>query len=169
MRLFNFFFIIISIFHRIKVSVIVFPFKKYTQYIKNTNYIEYLLNNDIYIDFKIGTPYQTIPLFLSIDDYPSYISGEELNEKYNRNSSSSYKQISFREEMFYFENFLSGYVSNETIEIINVKGEKEKIQNFAFIYVENNLGGFENKDEKIKPDCELIGQDANIFNLMGIA
>ena len=28
-----------------------------------------------------------------------------------------------------------------------------------FIYVENNLGGFENKDEKIKPDCELIGQD----------
>jgi hypothetical protein len=36
-------------------------------------------------------------------------------------------------------------------------------------YVENNLGGFENKDEKIKPDCELIGQDGNIFNLMGIA
>jgi hypothetical protein len=94
-----------------------------------------MLNNDIYIDLKIGTPYQTIPLFLSIDDYPTYISGEELNEKYNRNSSSSYKQISFREEMFYFENFLSGYVSNETIEITNIKGEKEKIQNFAFIYV----------------------------------
>lgn len=33
-------------------------------------------------------------------------------------------------------------------------------------YVDNKLGGFE---EKIKPDCALIGQDGNIFNLMGIA
>ena len=38
-------------------------------------------------------------------------------------------------------------------------------------YVDNKLGGFEpeqNKAEKVKPDCELIGQDGNIFNLMGI-
>lgn len=39
-------------------------------------------------------------------------------------------------------------------------------------YVDNKLGGFEpeqNKAEKVKLDCELIGQDGNIFNLMGIA
>ena len=37
-------------------------------------------------------------------------------------------------------------------------------------YVENSLGGFSKKpDEKIKPDCPLIGQDGNIFNLVGIA
>ena len=39
-------------------------------------------------------------------------------------------------------------------------------------YVDNKLGGFEpeqNKAEKVNPDCELIGQDGNIFNLMGIA
>lgn len=34
-------------------------------------------------------------------------------------------------------------------------------------YVPNFLGGF--VAEKQKPDCELIGQDKNIFNLMGIA
>ena len=34
-------------------------------------------------------------------------------------------------------------------------------------YVPNYLGGF--IAEKQKPDCELIGQDGNIFNLMGIA
>ncbi len=34
-------------------------------------------------------------------------------------------------------------------------------------YVPNYLGGF--IEEKQKPDCELIGQDGNIFNLMGIA
>lgn len=39
-------------------------------------------------------------------------------------------------------------------------------------YVDNRLGGFEpeqSKEEKLKPDCALIGQDGNIFNLMGIA
>lgn len=35
-------------------------------------------------------------------------------------------------------------------------------------YVENSLGGYVTK-EKQKPDCELIGQDGNIFNLMGVA
>ena len=34
-------------------------------------------------------------------------------------------------------------------------------------YVPNYLGGF--IAERQKPDCELIGQDGNIFNLMGIA
>ena len=39
-------------------------------------------------------------------------------------------------------------------------------------YVDNRLGGPLRKDEpeqKKKPDCALIGQDGNIFNLMGIA
>lgn len=40
-------------------------------------------------------------------------------------------------------------------------------------YVPNKLGGFADNDrtpeEKPKPDCPLIGQDGNIFNLMGIA
>ena len=40
-------------------------------------------------------------------------------------------------------------------------------------YVDNRLGGFINEndsvEEKVKPDCALIGEDGNIFNLMGIA
>ena len=39
-------------------------------------------------------------------------------------------------------------------------------------YVPNRLGGFvteQQKEEKLKPDCPLIGQDGNIYNLMGIA
>lgn len=37
-------------------------------------------------------------------------------------------------------------------------------------YVPNCLGGFSAKQqEQQKPDCPLIGQDGNIFNLMGIA
>ena len=38
-------------------------------------------------------------------------------------------------------------------------------------YVDNRLGGFikEEAPQKEKPDCKLIGEDGNIFNLMGIA
>lgn len=35
-------------------------------------------------------------------------------------------------------------------------------------YVDNRLGGFKS-ERQAKPDCPLIGQDGNIFNLMGIA
>lgn len=38
-------------------------------------------------------------------------------------------------------------------------------------FVDNQLGGFHQNQtaEQEKPDCPLIGQDGNIFNLMGIA
>lgn len=38
-------------------------------------------------------------------------------------------------------------------------------------YVPNRLSGFitEHEPDKIKPDCRLIGEDGNIFNLMGLA
>ena len=38
-------------------------------------------------------------------------------------------------------------------------------------YVPNKLGGFvdEAAPEREKPDCKLIGEDGNIFNLMGLA
>lgn len=42
---------------------------------------------------------------------------------------------------------------------------------WASDYVDNFLGGYidETPEESAKPDCALIGQDGNIFNLMGIA
>lgn len=36
-------------------------------------------------------------------------------------------------------------------------------------YVPNKLGGFLSHAEHEKPDCPLIGQNGNIFNLVGIA
>ena len=39
-------------------------------------------------------------------------------------------------------------------------------------YVDNRLSGFEpeqNKEEKLKPDCALIGTNGNVFALLGMA
>ena len=46
-------------------------------------------------------------------------------------------------------------------------------RHLASDYVPNKLGGFISEEQTAetapKPDCPLIGQDGNIFNLMGIA
>ncbi len=36
-------------------------------------------------------------------------------------------------------------------------------------YVPNKLGGFIQEQAPQKPDCQLIGEDGNIFNLIGLA
>lgn len=36
-------------------------------------------------------------------------------------------------------------------------------------YVQNHLGGFLQEQKTAKPDCPLIGEDGNIFNLIAIA
>ena len=36
-------------------------------------------------------------------------------------------------------------------------------------YVPNKLGGFIQEQRQEKPDCPLIGEDGNIFNLIGVA
>lgn len=36
-------------------------------------------------------------------------------------------------------------------------------------YVDNRLGGFSHEAAQEKPDCPLIGEDGNVFNLIGIA
>lgn len=38
-------------------------------------------------------------------------------------------------------------------------------------YVPNKLGGFitEEQQKAVKPDCELIGKDGNVFSIMGLA
>ena len=36
-------------------------------------------------------------------------------------------------------------------------------------YVPNRLGGFVREPERFRPPCSLIGQDGNVFNLIGIA
>lgn len=36
-------------------------------------------------------------------------------------------------------------------------------------YVPNRLGGFVREPERFRPPCPLMGQDGNIFNLIGIA
>ena len=101
----NFIFLLLILLLQIEFfsfTIIVLPFKKYTKYNSKKNYIEYLYKNDLFINFEIGTPSQSIPLFLSFEDLPTYIIGKSLNGEYNPLISQTLKNISFEEEVFFF-------------------------------------------------------------------
>ncbi len=132
----NFIFLLLIILLQIECfsfTIIVLPFKKYTKYISKKNYIEYLYKNDLFINFEIGTPIQSIPLFLSFNDLPTYIIGKNLNGQYNPLISQTLKNISFKEEVYFFQKFYKGYIINETIEFKNIKNEKEKIKDISLV------------------------------------
>ena len=132
----NFIFLLLIILLQIECfsfTIIVLPFKKYTKYVSKKNYIEYLYKNDLFINFEIGTPIQSIPLFLSFNDLPTYIIGKNLNGQYNPLISQTLKNISFKEEVYFFQKFYKGYIINETIEFKNIKNEKEKIKDISLV------------------------------------
>lgn len=81
------------------------------------------------------------------------------------------------------EHFMAGDHSNLLFPFDNVHLDMEKFSIWRLRtheqfggtwlpdYVEARLGGFlpEQAEQQKKPDCQLIGQDGNIFTLMGIA
>ena len=144
----NFIFLLLILLLQIEFfsfTIIVLPFKKYTKYNSKKNYIEYLYKNDLFINFEIGTPSQSIPLFLSFGDLPTYIIGKSLNGEYNPLISQTLKNISFKEEVFFFQKFHKGYIINETIEFKNIKNEKEKIKDISLVLATSFNSGNEIK------------------------
>ena len=144
----NFIFLLLILLLQIEFfsfTIIVLPFKKYTKYNSKKNYIEYLYKNDLFINLEIGTPSQSIPLFLSFEDLPTYIIGKSLNGEYDPLISQTLKNISFKEEVYFFQKFHKGYIINETIEFKNIKNEKEKIKDISLVLATSFNSGNEIK------------------------
>lgn len=132
------FYIFLFIHNIIIKSTIVFPFKKNdTEFNprKEKDLFMYL-NKKIYINISIGTPSQIIPTFLNMEKTTFFFSNEE-NKIYNKQQSSSYKQLqpnkSFSKEFFEYGNF-----SSENFIFKNEKNEEIKINNFIFILINKN-------------------------------
>jgi len=118
-----FFIIIITLILKIQSSYIKLPFKKFTTYQKDKNYFDYLEKNDIVIIFEIGTPIQSIPIFINFDIYSFYISGPNLNGIYNENKSSTFNFIKKKRELSYFTSDVmsEGYESKDKFKLNDIK------------------------------------------------
>ena len=126
-----FFYFLLTLIFKIKSSYIKLPFRKFSTYQKEINYFNYLEKNDIAIIFEIGTPFQSIPIYINFELYSFYISGQNLNGKYNENSSSTLKkkQLSY----FYSEVLNEGYESEDKFKLKDISNKEIIISDFNFI------------------------------------
>jgi hypothetical protein len=63
----------------VKADILIIPFKTIsTNNLNHENYISELINNKIYIELKIGTPYQTIPALVKLNQVPFFITSFHL-------------------------------------------------------------------------------------------
>ena len=115
----NFFFVLSFIYINLTYeSYIVYPFKKSTK--ENKSYPENLLQNDLEITLKIGTPPQSVDLNLRSRIYTFFVTSSQVNLPYklfNEKESTSLVQISKKETSFTNMEYSKGLKISESIYI----------------------------------------------------
>ena len=117
----NFFFVLSFIYINLTYeSYIVYPFKKSTK--EKKSYPENLLQNDLEITLKIGTPPQSVDLNLRSRIYTFFVTSSQVNLPYklfNEKESTSLVQISKKETNFTNMEYSKGLKISESIYINN--------------------------------------------------
>ena len=114
-----------------------FPIEKITI----ENYYNLLKKNKIYFNIKIGTPFQNLPIYIKLSQYPFYISSNLINSNkiktFNVNNSKSFNFNNYSEHSYIGQEYINNLYGNDIININN-----EIYYNFDFILVtemDNNL------------------------------
>ena len=93
----NFFIIIIISQIKLISSNIILNFKtSLNKTLTKENLMENLFTNKIYIEIKIGTPEQKIPMYLKTKTFSSFITGKNFKEsikKYDYSKSTTFKYL----------------------------------------------------------------------------
>ena len=126
--------IILSILLMINKSYIILPFKTQineTQLKKD--FISSKFYNDIYVNIKVGSNKQEIPIQIRLHSYSFYIindlyDGEYKIQKYESSKSKTYESLKKLDSLFYSDDFTRGSISTETFYFNNLK-----INNLTFI------------------------------------
>ena len=105
------------------------------------NYYNLLKKNKIYFNIKIGTPFQNLPIYIKLSQYPFYISSNLINSNkiktFNINNSKSFNFNNYSEHSYIGQEYINNLYGNDIININN-----EVYYNFDFILVtemDNNL------------------------------
>ena len=119
-------FILIVLFSILKTQVIIIPFKtKFFNELSHENFMSELVNNKIYIELKIGTPYQKIPVLLKLGQVPFFITSSIYNKdiiKFNSSKSTSYTQEANKEYQYNYD-YTHAYLGEDIITIENISNK----------------------------------------------
>ena len=100
--------------------------------------LDNIKNNQINIDFYVGTPEKKISILLLFTTYPFSLVGDEVIGNYEKlsSSSSSLKKISDNITFVsYYYN--EGYLSKEKFILKNINGKTIKVNDLNFILIKN--------------------------------
>ena len=100
--------------------------------------LDNIKNNQINIDFYVGTPRKKISILLLFTTYPFSLVGDEVIGNYEKlsSSSSSLKKISDNITFVsYYYN--EGYLSKEKFILKNINRKKIKVNDLNFILIKN--------------------------------
>ena len=103
----------------------------------NENLMEKLYQNKIYFEIKIGTPEQTIPMFIKMREYSSFITSHNFNGsiiKFNYLNSTSFNYIEDVIFKYYKYDFTKAILASENINF----GNNKKCENLTII-IANDL------------------------------
>ena len=102
----------------------------------STDYINNLINNKIYITLEIGTPPQSINIYLTTQTRFFLISSNIISENYyNLEKSKTYYNITSKQS-FYLDLFSEAIISNETINFqTSFNNEFQSFNNIEFFLV----------------------------------
>ena len=144
-----------------KTQVIIAPFKTMTpNKLTHENIISELINNNIFINLKIGNPSQKIPVLLKLNQIAFFIVSSSYNndsKKYNSSKSSSYIQNPKEAPISNNYNFNQAFLGEDIISIESIN-KKDSFINRTQFFLATNL---------TKRNDALYGEiGLNIINLM---
>ena len=141
--------LIISLLSIIKTEILIIPFEKNEEK-KPFNFTEDIIQNLIYTNISIGTPYQKLKSYLSLNKGAFYISDYYLPKQFDINLSSTFNFESNDMNFSSEEDFKKGKLSKDIFQFKNIKGNNIILSNITFIYATNN-------NKNLKPFPSALG------------
>jgi len=150
--IFNIFYILFNL--NIFKSEIIIPFMRAKSLENNSNFIEYIIYNNIYVTIPIGNPTQLIKFNVTMES--SSISITSFNN-YNYKDSNSYYAIEDEKEIYKYK-YKNGFEATDNFLIDN------KQCNFSFLFVTEML----DDEDIILGEIGLKIYEQNLYNKMNI-
>ena len=111
----------------VKADILIIPFKTIsTNNLNHENYISELINNKIYIELKIGTPYQTIPALIKLNQVPFFITSLSFNKNinsFNSSKSNTYTQDGNKTYNSTTYDYIQAYLGEDIISVKNIENK----------------------------------------------
>jgi len=136
-----------------KNQVIILPFKTVNpSKLIQDNYITELINNKIYIEMKIGTPEQKIPVLLKLNQIPFFITSSSYNKniiKFNSSKSDTYIQNSDKDYISNDYDYNHAFLGEDIISIESISNQNSFLNRTQFYLATNLTENNENNSGEI--------------------